>query len=101
MDLDLYLIFAAVLMPFVVISGGVAFFVRRHRKQVRALREASLSWPSTTGQVIRSSVELIGEQGTTRVARVIYRYSVGGKTYESEGVSIGREPMPAHERVAR
>jgi hypothetical protein len=54
----------------------------RHRKRVRLAHQASLAWPSTTGRIVKSDVDWVGETGSTSVARVMYQYAVNGTTYQ-------------------
>ena len=78
------------------LGAGVAiivFFLRRSRR-ADSLNQASQSWSSTAGTVIKSRAEVSSGEHSTVTPRVIYQYSVGGVTYEGNQIRAGDSLMP-------
>lgn len=81
----------AMIVP-VVIIGGVIYLITRQTGRAREVAAASMAWPSTSGTVVRSFVEVSGGGGDSAVShfpRVIYEYEVGGTTYRSSQLRAG------------
>ncbi len=45
-------------VPFLGIFGGLGWFLKKSAKEARAVRLAAKSWPSTSGKVLKSRVEV-------------------------------------------
>lgn len=77
------------LLPFVVIFGGLGYYMYRRSKQATSIRASSQSWVQTTGVIVKSRVEVSGGDTTSVSARVIYQYQVGAQTYQSDQIRAG------------
>jgi hypothetical protein len=75
--------------PFVLIFGGLGYWIYKRSKTASAVRAASLSWVQTTGVVVTSRVEVSGGETTSVSPRVIYQYAVGAQTYQSDQIRAG------------
>lgn len=75
--------------PFVLIFGGLGYWMVKRSKQASAVRAASLSWMQTNGVVVTSRVEVSGGETTSVSPRVIYQYTVGAQTYQSDQIRAG------------
>ncbi len=76
---------ALALLPF----GLIGRHLYRRSKQATAMRQASQNWPSTSGRVIKSRVEVRGGDHTSVEPRVIYEYNVSGQVYQAQQVRAG------------
>jgi hypothetical protein len=79
------------ILPILVLVGLGVFLVRRGRKS-GAARQAAQAWPSTTGTVLSSSVQVrrIG-RSRQEIPAVIYQYEVGGRAYQGHVVRAGSQ----------
>lgn len=73
----------------VAILGGVLYWLSKRKGSAKAANQASLSWPSTTGKVLKSRVEVSGGDYTSVSPRVIYEYEVGGVSYQNDRLRAG------------
>jgi hypothetical protein len=73
----------------VAILGGVFYWLSKRRGSAKTANQASLSWPSTTGKVLKSRVEVSGGDHTSVSPRVVYEYEVSGKTYQNDHIRAG------------
>lgn len=73
----------------VAILGGVFYWLTKRRGSAKAANQASLSWPSTTGKVLKSRVEVSGGDYTSVSPRVVYEYEVSGTTYQNGHIRAG------------
>ena len=67
----------------------VAKRVQKKSKLASAVLQDSQSWPSTTGVIVKSRVEVRGGSTTTSVdAKIVYEYEVGGQQYQGEQIRV-------------
>ncbi len=67
----------------------VAKRVQLKSQQASAVLQSSQSWPSTTGTIVKSRVEVRGGSTTTSVdAKIVYEYEVGGRQYQGEQIRV-------------
>lgn len=71
--------------PFV----ALAWFFSRRSKEAKAALQASQSWPTIKGKIIKSRVEVQGGKSARVLPRVIYEYSVNNQLYRSEQIKAG------------
>jgi hypothetical protein len=71
--------------PFV----ALAYFFSRRSKEAKATLQASQSWSTTTGKVIKSRVEVQGGNYARVSPRVVYEYAVNNQLYRSEQIKAG------------
>ena len=76
---------AAILVPLFLLAR----YMYRRSKQAQEVREASQEWFSTSGQVVKSRVEVSGGEVTSVRPRVVYEYTVGGQRYQSQQIRAG------------
>lgn len=81
------------IIPFVAIFGGLFYFLRKRGQQMQSLNLASQTWPSTTGTVVKSRVEVSGGEHTSVSPRVVYEYEVRGTKYQSDRIKAGDSLM--------
>lgn len=80
---------------------GISMLV--HLINVKRKEGAAMSWPSVTGQVIRTDVsrDCDGAPAGKCFKPIIrYRYDVHGTTYESEIIRAGKQVMYPHVALA-
>jgi hypothetical protein len=77
------------LVPLVAVFGGLFWYIRRGSQNAQAVNQAALSWPSTTGTVVKSRVEVSGGDHTSVSPRIIYQYEVNGTLYQAERIKAG------------
>lgn len=73
----------------VVPIGAVVWFILKRKNQRDALQQASLSWRSTQGRVLKSRVEVSGGEVTSVSPYVLYEYEVHGQIYQSVQIQAG------------
>ena len=79
-----------VLVPF----GFIGWYIVKRSDQAGAARTAALSWPSTTGKVVKSRVEVSSSGESTNVdPHVIYEYTVNGQVYRGDQIRAGDKFM--------
>lgn len=76
-----------------LVGGGAAMIVGGlivviYAVYSRHLGARSRDWPSTQGTVIRSEVVPYRTRLTTHEVRIVYRYTVGGRSYISGNVRL-------------
>lgn len=100
--MSLVLVLAGLTALFVILLLVILIVVVVLRQVQRKIGE-SQHWPSTTGVVLTSEVGHTGDDSGW-YTRVIYRYEVGGRAYESSriavGVELGDQSQVSHERLA-
>jgi hypothetical protein len=81
----------AVVLP-ILILGGLGIFLYRRSRQSNVARQATQSWPSTTGTVLASSIQ-IQRTGRSRseIPAVVYQYQVNGQSYQSHTIRAGEQ----------
>jgi hypothetical protein len=81
----------ATVVPIVIVVGLGIFLYRRNQQKTVA-REATLTWSSTMGTVLSSSVytKRTGRSISTYPV-VIYQYTVEGKIYQSKIIKAGEQ----------
>ncbi len=74
---------------FLVVLVWVAKRVQQKSQQANAVLQSSQSWPSTTGTVIKSRVEVRGGSNTTHVdPKIVYEYQVSGQQYQADQIRV-------------
>jgi hypothetical protein len=74
----------------ILIIGGIVWYVYKQRQKARTVKQASRTWPSTTGKIVKSRVELAGGRDMATVeARIMYEYQVGGRQYQCDQIHSG------------
>lgn len=76
--------------------GLIGRHLHRRSKQAAAMRQASQSWPSTSGRVIKSRVEVRGGDHTSVDSRVIYEYNISGQVYQGQQIRAGDSFFSVH-----
>lgn len=77
-----------------LLMGGLIYTMYKRSKRIETVRLAVQSWPSTSGKVLKSSVERNAHQtGVSLEAVVVYQYEVDGKTYQSQNIKAGNQFM--------
>lgn len=77
------------ILPFVAIFGGLFWLIKRGGDQSKALNQAAQSWASTTGQIVKSRVEVSGGDHTSVSPRIEYTYEVNGVAYQNSMIQAG------------
>lgn len=80
---------AATLIPTLGIFGGLGWFLSKRSKEAKALHAAAQAWPSTSGTVIKSRVEVSGGDHTSVSPFVLYEYQVDGQPYQASQIKAG------------
>jgi hypothetical protein len=78
-----------VVLPTLGIVGGVGWFISKRARQARAMLAAAQSWPSTTGEVIKSRVQVSGGDHTTVSPYVLYTYQMGEMDFNGTQIRAG------------
>ena len=68
---------------------AVVMFIRKRSQQKQAAQQASQQWPSTTGRVLKSRVEVSGGDTTSVTPYVLYEYEVQGRAYQCAQIQAG------------
>lgn len=76
-------------VPFLLIFGGLGYFLYKRSRQANQVLASSQAWRQTTGIVVKSRVEVSGGETTSVNPRVVYEYEVGGRRYSSEQIRAG------------
>ncbi|MBN1581564.1 MAG: DUF3592 domain-containing protein [Anaerolineae bacterium] len=76
---------AVTLVPFALLG----WFLYTRSKRASAVRQVSQDWPSVTGEVIKSRVEVMGGERTTVRPRIVYKYTVDGQQYQGDQIRAG------------
>jgi hypothetical protein len=77
------------LIPLIII-GGIAWYIYKQRQKASLVKQASRTWPSTTGKIVKSRVELSGGRDMASVEhRIMYEYQVGGRQFQCDQVHPG------------
>ncbi len=95
----------SLIMGFVGIAGGICatilpliflvifgIFIYRRSQQGSAAKQATQSWPATTGTVLTSSVQ--SKRTGTSISFypvVVYQYTVNGQSYQSQHIKAGEQ----------
>ena len=76
--------------PLAMIGIGVVLLVFGVYTRVQSLR--SRSWPTVTGVITESRVDSTRDRDGqwSHTARIRYRYTVGGKTYNGDTISYAK-----------
>jgi hypothetical protein len=69
--------------------GALAFWTKKAGEEDKALNKAAQAWPSTTGEVKKSRVEVHGYDHVNTVPFVEYEYSINGTGYVSSEIYAG------------
>src|SRR5258706_16480426 len=83
----------AVILPIVII-GVVGYILYKRSQQSNMARQAAQSWPSTTGTVLTSTIQ-VSHTGRSRSETpvVIYMYEVNGQSYQGQTIKAGDQHM--------
>lgn len=76
-------------LPTLGIVGGVGWFISKRIRQARKMQKEALSWPTTSGEVINSRVQVSGGDHTTVSPYVLYKYQIEGNEFTSTQVRAG------------
>jgi hypothetical protein len=84
---DPWLIYDAIVVLYVVVIAAIVWRQRRLRREVAATR----SWPATASRVTETRMDEIvaSKGGTTYIPRVVYEYTVDGRTHRSQQPYLG------------
>ena len=83
----------AVILPLIIL-GALGFFLYRRYQQGNAARESAQSWPSTSGVVLSSSVQVRrSNRSRSEYPVVVYQYEVNGKSYQGQRIKAGDKFM--------
>lgn len=69
--------------------AGIVWFLYSRRQKANTIRQASQTWITTAGKVIKSRVEVSGGEVTSVYPRVIYEYEVRGRQYQNDQIRAG------------
>ncbi|MCI0394413.1 MAG: DUF3592 domain-containing protein [Chloroflexi bacterium] len=69
--------------------AAIFWFIRHQGQKASTIRQASQSWLSTTGVIVKSRVEVSGGDHASVSPHVVYEYSVGGQTYQGKQIRAG------------
>ncbi|TAK11451.1 MAG: DUF3592 domain-containing protein [Anaerolineae bacterium] len=83
----------AVLLPMFGVFGGIGWFLNKRSKEAKAARDAAQSWPSTSGTVVLSRVEVTGGDHASVSPNVQYTYQVDGQPFQAAVVRAGDQFM--------
>ncbi len=83
----------AVILPIVII-GVVGYILYKRSQQSNMARQAAQSWPSTTGTVLTSTIQ-VSHTGRSRAETpvAIYTYEVNGQSYQGQTIKAGDQYM--------
>jgi len=70
---------------------GLGWFLYSRHKKAVSMQQASQTWVSTPGTVIKSRVEVSGGETTTVYPRVIYEYRVGARQFQGDQIRAGEK----------
>jgi hypothetical protein len=77
------------ILPVVILMGMGIFIIRRNTLSQEA-RQAASSWPSTTGTVVMSTVNVRYVSGKRKLKPVVeYTYQVNGLNYQGKYIRVG------------
>ena len=83
----------AVILPLIVL-GALGFFLYRRYQQGNVARQASQSWPSTSGVVLSSSVQVRRtNKSRSEYPVVVYQYEVNGQSYQGQRIKASDKFM--------
>ena len=83
----------AVIVPLIFLVGFGIFFYRRYQ-QGNAARASAQSWPSTSGIVLTSSVQVRrSNRSRSEYPVVVYQYGVNGKSYQGQRIKASDKFM--------
>lgn len=73
----------------VVPIGAVVWYMYNQNQKAKAVKQASLTWLTTMGTVIKSRVEVSGGENSRVSPRVIYTYEVNNQLYQCDQIRAG------------
>ena len=76
-------------VPFVLIFGGIGYYIYKRSKDASQARQAALSWRQTNGVIVKSRVEVTGGDHSSVNPHIVYEYEVNGQRYEGQQVRAG------------
>lgn len=76
-------------LPTLGVIGGIGWFISKRNREARAMLAAAQSWPSTTGEVLKSRVQVSGGDHTTVSPYVLYHYQMGGMDFSGTQIRAG------------
>ena len=91
--------FIGFLVPTFGIFGGLGWFLNKRSKEGKAMLDAAQSWPSTTGEVIKSRVQVSGGDLTTVSPYILYKYQVGGMDFSGTQIRAGDQYYNAYNSI--
>jgi hypothetical protein len=85
-----------IVLPTLGIVGGIGWFISKRARQARAMLAEAQSWPSTTGEVIKSRVQVSGGDHTSVSPYVLYDYQMGGMDFSGTQIRAGDQYYPSY-----
>lgn len=80
-----------IILPLAIL-GVVGYFLYKRSQQSNTARQAAQSWPSTTGTVLTSTIQ-VSHTGNSRSEApvVLYTYEVSGQSYQGQTIKAGEQ----------
>lgn len=79
----------AAILP-ILILAGLGFFIYRRSQQSAAYRQTAQGWPSTTGMVLASNIQIRRtSRSRSEIPVVVYQYQVNGQAYQNQIIRAG------------
>jgi hypothetical protein len=79
----------AVIVPLALV-GALGFFLYRRYQQGNMARQSAQTWPSITGTVLSSTIQIRHSgRSSSDFPVVVYEYEVNGKPYQSQRIKAG------------
>lgn len=92
------------ILGIVLLGGGIALFAVRYNEHMTIVSRDSLEWPSVTGLVTHSNLDLsrtkVGAQRhkTRHRVEVTYEYVVDGNRYENDVIRFNQQNLSRSEK---
>ena len=84
------------------IAGSLLY--QWHQNRLAGLPEASLGWPSVSGLIVRSTLDVrnsaLRSEHTVHEVRVVYEYVVGAQSYRNDVVRFDQAELSLAEKEA-
>jgi hypothetical protein len=81
--------FIGFLVPTVGIFGGLGLFIKKRGEQAEQMLMEAQTWPTTSGEITKSRVQVAGGEYTTVKHHIEYRFTVGAVEYTGNQVKAG------------
>lgn len=86
----------SIVLPSLGIFGGLGWMLKKKVDQAKLVLSAAQKWPTTTGEVIKSRVQVTGGDHTTVNHHIEYEYRVDGVGYTNTQVKAGDQYYQAY-----